>query len=72
MNAGRTDQAIRLLTQTTRTYPDADLGWEQLGHAYLLQGKNAEALAALRVAAGLSGVRARVRVGETNNRVEAE
>jgi tetratricopeptide (TPR) repeat protein len=57
VSSGRADDAIRVLTQTTQLNPQADLAWEQLGHAYLLKGMHREGIAALDTAARLSGVR---------------
>ena len=57
VNAGRPDEAIVALTQTLDINPQADLAWQQLGEAYLMKGRNADAIAAFRKAALLSGVR---------------
>ena len=57
VNARRPDEAITVLTQTLDINPQADLVWQQLGEAYLLKGRNVDAITAFRKAAALSGVR---------------
>jgi eukaryotic-like serine/threonine-protein kinase len=57
VSAGRPDEAIVALTQTLDINPQADLAWQQLGEAYLMKRRNADAIAAFRKAALLSGVR---------------
>ena len=57
VSARRPDEAITVLTQTLDINPQADLVWQQLGEAYLLKGRSADAVAAFRKAAMLSGVR---------------
>ena len=55
--AGRPDDAIRTLRQVLDLNPHLDLAFQQLGHAYLQKGMTAEAIAAFRQAAALSGPR---------------
>ncbi|MDF2774958.1 MAG: protein kinase, partial [Geminicoccaceae bacterium] len=57
VGAGRPDEAIAVLTHALDLNPQADLVWEQLGEAYLMKGQHADAIAAFRKAAELSGVR---------------
>jgi tetratricopeptide (TPR) repeat protein len=57
VGAGRPDEAIAALTHALDLNPQADLAWEQLGEAYLMKGQHADAIAAFRKAAELSGVR---------------
>ena len=57
VGAGRPDEAIAALTYALDLNPQADLAWEQLGEAYLMKGQHADAIAAFRKAAELSGVR---------------
>ena len=65
-----------MLTQTLDINPQADLVWQQLGEAYLLKGRSADAIAAFRKAATLSGVRDSAQLAYalavTGNRSEAE
>ena len=76
VNARRPDEAITVLTQTLDINPQADLVWQQLGEAYLLKGRSADAIAAFRKAATLSGVRDSAQLAYalavTGNRSEAE
>ena len=55
--ANRPDEAITALQQAIDLNPQADLAWQQLGEAYLLKGRNADAIVAFQKAALLSGVR---------------
>ena len=57
VGAARPDEAIAALTHALDLNPQADLAWEQLGEAYLMKGQDADAIAAFRKAAELSGVR---------------
>jgi serine/threonine-protein kinase len=57
VSAHRPDDAIRVLRPQLELDSRLDLAYEQLGHAYLQKGRNAEAIAALRRAAALSGPR---------------
>ena len=51
------DSAIRNLTEALELNPELDLSYQQLGHAYLQKKMYVEAIAALRRAAALSGMR---------------
>ena len=57
VNARRPDDAIRHLRETLELAPELDVLHQQLGHAYLQKGMPAEAVAAMRRAAELSGPR---------------
>lgn len=57
VNARQPALAIRHLTQALELSPQMDLAYQQLGHAYLQQGRYDEAVEALRRAAALSGPR---------------
>jgi TolB-like protein/DNA-binding SARP family transcriptional activator/tetratricopeptide (TPR) repeat protein len=51
------DLAIRNLTEALELNPQLDLSYQQLGHAYLQKRMYVEAIASLRRAAALSGIR---------------
>jgi len=57
VNWRRPDEAIAALDQVVDLNPQADLAWQQLGHAYLLKKRSADAIAAFQKAAALSGLR---------------
>jgi serine/threonine-protein kinase len=57
VSAHRPDDAIRVLLPPLELDSRLDLAYEQLGHAYLQKGRHADAIAALRRAAALSGPR---------------
>ena len=57
VNARDPDRAVRALADALELNPRFDLAHQQLGHAYLLLGRHAEALASLRQASALSGGR---------------
>ncbi len=70
------DKAIRYLNEALEINPQMDLAYQQLGHAYLQKGMSAEAIAALRQAASLSGPRDSAQLAYayavTGQRAEAE
>jgi Tfp pilus assembly protein PilF len=70
------DSAIKYLREAAALGRGVDLAYQQLGHAYLQKGKNAEAIDAFREAAALVGARdsAHLAFGYavTGNRTEAE
>ena len=74
--ARRPDQAIPLLRTAVELSPGLGLAHEQLGHAYMQQGKSSAALAAFRRAAALSGPRGSAQLAYalavTGQRAEAE
>lgn len=55
--AGHPERAIEPLTAALELNPQMDLAFQQLGHAYLRLGRDAEAIAAFQRAAALSGAR---------------
>jgi TolB-like protein/Tfp pilus assembly protein PilF/tRNA A-37 threonylcarbamoyl transferase component Bud32 len=70
------DSAIKYLEEATKLGRGVDLGYQQLGHAYLQKGMKAEAIAAFREAASLSGARDSAHLvyayAVTGDRAEAE
>jgi tetratricopeptide (TPR) repeat protein len=54
---GQPDLAIRSLNDALELSPQLDLAYQMLGHAYLQKGMYAEAIAALRRSASMSGAR---------------
>jgi serine/threonine-protein kinase len=76
VNARRPTEAIAPLREALAASPHLDLAYQQLGHARLMMGSHAEAIAAFRQAAALSGVRDSAQLGYAyaiaGRRVEAE
>ena len=74
--AGYPERAIEPLTAALELNPQMDLAFQQLGHAYLRLGRNAEAITAFQRAAALSGVRDSAQLAYayaiTGNQVEAK